>query len=713
VDLRFEQLKLSGGDEWSMRCVFLLIFLVPAFAGPQLQFAFPPFGTTVGFASSNAAYSYSGVVSLPNGDTLLFGSATGLLEGAGLYSSANPHQQIVLAALGPVPFQNGEPPDALPVLGGSGNDVPLTAAVDPSGNIWIAGNTDSDDFNLVNPIVAQKVPYRTAGFILELDPTGTKLLFATYLAGQLRSNTTCPACYYATSISALAVDGSGNVYVGGSTNETDFPTTPGAFMTKGGTVGADSFGNTFVYSFVVKVSPAGKLVYSTLLGTGTSLCSGGSTCIAYESTSATIGGIAVDSTGAVTAAGVKSGGYNLGSGYAVRLSADGSRLLSSTTIGGNYAGVPKLLMALDSSGNVDLFGQYVTAITNPPVPPQAGMPGLFTEKLSSDGSTVLHSTDFGQAPDANPIGIALDKSANAYLEGTSSSIAFLAAADVPNLGSDFVVALDSSGSKVQTLFRFPRGTVAAPLSLDSAGQLLLPGLGGSLLTLPPNYAFDTPVIVGFANSASYAANTGLTAGTLVSLFGFDLGSSQNVQVQVEGFPATVLYAGANQINIQVPFELATVVASGPIFPSIQVVLSSGTVTVAPAPATQAVGIFTSDGIHAAALNQDGSVNSVSNPAVRGSIVTLFGTGAIWPSGTPDGTLATSPSSLDQEQNQFEVVDTTGAPASILYAGTAPGLIDGVFQVNVQLPRDAAPPLTLRASPFGVSLSSNAVQVYLK
>jgi hypothetical protein len=422
--------------------------------------------------------------------------------------------------------------------------VPVASAIDPSGNIWIAGNTDSDDFNLVSPVVAQKVPYRTAGFILELDPTGTKLLFATYLAGQQRSNITCPACYYATSISALAIDSSGNIYVGGSTNETDFPTTPGAFMTKGGTVGADSFGNTFVYSFIAKISPAGKLVYSTLLGTGTSLCTGGSNCIPYESTSATVGGIAVDSTGAMTAVGVKSGAYNLGSGYAVRLAADGSKLLWSTTIGGNYAGVPKLLMVQDSSGNVDLFGQYVTAVpvaaTGPVTsPPQAGIPGLFIQRLSSDGSTILYSTDLGQAPDANPVGIALDKSGNGYLEGTSSSTTVLAATNVPNLGADFVVALDSAGSKVQTLFRFPLGTVAAPLALDANGRLLVPGMGGALLTVPPNYAFDTPAIVGFGNSASYAANSGLTAGTLVSLFGFDLSSSQNVQVQVAGFPATV------------------------------------------------------------------------------------------------------------------------------------------------------------------------------
>ena len=61
--------------------------------------------------------------------------------------------------------------------------MPQAAAVDPSGNVWIAGNTDSDDFNLVNPIVVQKVPYRTAGFVIELDPTGNNLLFATLSGG--------------------------------------------------------------------------------------------------------------------------------------------------------------------------------------------------------------------------------------------------------------------------------------------------------------------------------------------------------------------------------------------------------------------------------------------------------------------------------------------------------------------------------------------------
>jgi len=685
-----------------------LLFAPLATAQVQLQFVFPE------FAPPNAAFSNRRCVQLPNGDTLLIGSS-GVSSTTGLYNFPIQHSQIALAALGPVMFQNGEPSDVLPVLGGSGNDVPQAAAVDPSGNIWIGGNTDSDDFNLVNPIVPQKVPYRTAGFVLELDPTGTKLLFASYLAGQQRASIACPTCYYASLVTAIAIDGSGNVYLGGSTNETDFPTTPGAFMTKGSPTGADDFGSTFFYSFVVKISPPGKLVYSTLLGTGSSDCSGGSGCVGHESTSATVSSMAADATGAITVAGVEGGSYNLGSGYVARLSADGSRLLWSTSVGAGYPRVPTLFMAQDSNGNVDLFGEYVTAISSPGLPQQAGTPGLFAEKLSSDGSTVIYSTDLGQAADAIAAGIALDSSGNAYLAGTSSSAQFPILAGVPILGADFVLALDPSGANPQTLFRFPLGTVSAPPSFHSSGQLLLLGSNGALLSLPPSYAFNTPAIIGFANAASYAMNTGLAGGALVSLFGFDLdGSPESVQVLIGGVQATVLYAGPNQINIQAPFEIA----SNGGFLQIQVVLPSGSVTSGPVPLTQSLGIFTTDGVHAAALNQDGSVNSASNPAASGSIVTLFGTGAIWPSSLQDGAIAASAAPLDQRQNQFEVVDRNLTPVSILYAGTAPGLIYGAFQMNVQLTPDTVLPLTLHATSGTqltgpAALTSNAVEIYLK
>ena len=75
----------------------------------------------------------------------------------------------------------------------------------------------------------------------------------------------------------------------------------------------------------------------------------------------------------------------------------------------------------------------------------------------------------------------------------------------------------------------------------------------------------------------------------------------------------------------------------------------------------------------------------------------------------DGGLASGAAPLSQEANDFQVVDQSGSAINILYAGAAPGLIDGVFQLNVQLPVGEVtnPTLTLK----GAGGSSNPVQIY--
>ena len=660
------------------RAILVISALLSPPATAQVQLEFASWGTN------------NRVVQLPNGNRLVVGTGHGTAS-LGLYNPPVQRSYIALTSLGSAPWSG-----SYLVRGGSGNDVPQAVAVDASGNIWIAGETDSDDFALVNPIVSQKVPYRTAGFVIELDPTGQKLLFATYLGGQMGA--TVSSDPYASFATAVTLDAAGNAYVGGSTNEIDFPTTPGAFLSGKG--GGYAFGDSFYYSFLAKISPTGKLVYSTQLRTGSNECMGGSRCIGYQSTYAGVSDLVVDASGAVTVAGAFGGAYDLGGGYVSRVAPDGSKLIWSTEIPGNWD-VHNVSMAQDSGGNVNLFGKYFTLVANPPgIYPaySAGPAGLYTAKLSANGTDWIYTTDLGLSPDVHAAGIALDSSGNAYLAGTSSSPQFPALAGVPALGADFVLRLDApTGTKPQKLFRFPAGVVMAPPVLDADGRLMLPGVGGSLLHLPTTYAFDTPAIVAFANSASYALNPGLYPGTLLSLFGFALpASGQGVQVLIDGLPAPVLYAGSNQINLQVPF-----MAFGG---QLQVVLPSGTVALQP-PLGQSLGIFTNDGVHAAALNQDGTINSASNPAPAGSIVSIFGTGATWPSGMQDGAIATAPLALDgfvafyDPFNQLEV----------LYAGAAPGLIEGVFQMNLRiLAVDNQFTVQARDTP-----PSNPVQVYVK
>jgi uncharacterized protein (TIGR03437 family) len=225
-----------------------------------------------------------------------------------------------------------------------------------------------------------------------------------------------------------------------------------------------------------------------------------------------------------------------------------------------------------------------------------------------------------------------------------------------------------------------------------------------LLTVDPSYDFASPAIVAVVNSASLTPLTGITPGELITLLGYDLGGP----VKYGDYTAAVLYAGSNQTNLQVPFESTTT--------SIE---ESG-VTVAGLPLAFVpnfqLGLFTTDGVHAAALNQDGTVNSAANPATAGSVISIYGTGAFWPPGLADGSVASAAMPLSQDANNFEVLASGITPLSIFYEGAAPGLIYGAFQLNVQLANDANPTLTLQTPtslPASPMVTSNPVVVYVK
>jgi uncharacterized protein (TIGR03437 family) len=100
------------------------------------------------------------------------------------------------------------------------------------------------------------------------------------------------------------------------------------------------------------------------------------------------------------------------------------------------------------------------------------------------------------------------------------------------------------------------------------------------------------------------------------------------------------------------------------------------------------GIFTANASgkgQSAALNQDGSVNSASNAAARGSVITLFvtGEGATNPQSL-DGRLAVAPYTAPA---QPVGVTIGGSQATVQYAGGAPGEVAGMIQVNAVIPAD--------------------------
>lgn len=103
------------------------------------------------------------------------------------------------------------------------------------------------------------------------------------------------------------------------------------------------------------------------------------------------------------------------------------------------------------------------------------------------------------------------------------------------------------------------------------------------------------------------------------------------------------------------------------------------------------GLFTSNSSgagFASVFNQDGTVNSASNPAPRGSVVVFFGTGEgqTAPAGS-DGAITGAPPPKPALLVSMRI---GGKPADLLYAGEAPQLVSGVLQVNATVPNDAYP-----------------------
>jgi len=231
--------------------------------------------------------------------------------------------------------------------------------------------------------------------------------------------------------------------------------------------------------------------------------------------------------------------------------------------------------------------------------------------------------------------------------------------------------------------------------LDSGNQRIR-----RLSGLPPSAA---PAIAanGIVNSASYTAGP-IATGELISIFGQNLAPTTaaanvvnnkfptvigNVKVLISSVEAPLLAVSPMQINVVVPFILG-----GRDTATVQVFVDSvpsSPVQVPMAPAS--AGLFTADQSgkgQGAILNQDASVNSMTNPAVRGAAVSIYGTGA----GGFNPPLSDGYLDLSLPYGLFSnsaSVTIGGENAPVQYAGGAPYLIDGAFQVNAIVPADIA------------------------
>ncbi len=207
---------------------------------------------------------------------------------------------------------------------------------------------------------------------------------------------------------------------------------------------------------------------------------------------------------------------------------------------------------------------------------------------------------------------------------------------------------------------------------------------------------------GFYNAASLAPD-GVVAGSLASVFGNHLGPEQGAassidpltgrlpvslagtRVTIDGVAAPLFYVSAKQINLQIPYEAAGKNSVTARIEADGYDPAEFTINLSPA----SIGAFTIDGKRAAALNQDGAINSSESPAPAGSVVQFFGTGQgsldrPVPNGLPVPAQAPLPAPVSPI-----TVQIGGMPAKVLFAGLAPGSI-GMLQLNVEIPAGIAP-----------------------
>jgi hypothetical protein len=438
-------------------------------------------------------------------------------------------------------------------LGGSEGDYGNGIAVDSSGNAYVTGITGSIDFPTANPIQANcgGSCSRVDAFVAELHAGGLALVYSTYLGG---SN--------ADGGLGIAVDSSGNAYVTGYTESTDFPTANPLQATNHGSPNGPL--NNFNNAFVAKLNAGGSaLVYSTYLGG--SVFDRGEGIAADSSGNAYVTGY-TESTDFPTAnplQGSNAGGtcgtapdtYTCPNVFVTKLNPSGSALLYSTYLGGT-GGDSGQGIAVDSSRNAYVTGQ--TSSTDFPTanPLQATNPGAygsaFVAELNSAGSALTYSTYLGGSEGDYGYGIAVDSSGNAYVTGTTDSLDFPTVNSLQSTNhgwqNAFVTKISPDNlpavSLIPSTLPFPKQAVE---TTSSAQTVTLANVGSAALTI-------SSIVASGDFTQTNTCDTGIAGGTSCTVsVTFTPTASGNrtgtlsINDDAAGSPQTVALTGTGEV----------------------------------------------------------------------------------------------------------------------------------------------------------------------
>ena len=293
-------------------------------------------------------------------------------------------------------------------LGGTQNAYGKGIALDATGNAYVTGLAGGG-FPTTSGALETSFGGGQAAFVSKLNPTGTALVYSTYVGnGPTDSG------------NGIAVDGSGEAFITGQTAG-GFPTTSGAFQT--------SYGGGTTSSFAAKLNAGGTaLAYSTYLGGGfydqgsaIALDGAGNAYVTGWTESANF----PTTPGAFQTTLLPAGGsgVTISAAFATKLNPAGTGLVYSTFLGGSQGAMGNGI-AVDNAGDAYVTGQV--ASTDFPTTAgayqsyDAGGWDAFVTKFNPAGSALVYSTYLGGSTQDVGNAIAVDSVGNAYVTGDVS-----------------------------------------------------------------------------------------------------------------------------------------------------------------------------------------------------------------------------------------------------------------------------------------------------
>jgi hypothetical protein len=632
-----------------------------------------------------------------------------------------------------------------------GGDAAYAMAIDSVGNAYIAGSTSSTDF----PVTAgafqttyNAVSRASTAFVTKLNLTGTALVYSTFLGGSGPAYAIGNGGDVAL---ALAVDSSGNAYVAGQTNSSNFPVTSGAFQ-----VVDNGVTNIATVGFVTKLNPAGTaLVYSTFLGgSGFSYPAGNSM---NDIGGDNVNALAIDNVGNVYVAGpsysadfpVTPGAFqttnkaaaNRGeNAFVTKLNSTGTALVYSTFLGGSWSGSifegdQANGLALDSSGNAYVTGTAMSSnfpvtngayqTTNHATPNYGG--NAFVTKLNPTGTALVYSTYLGGSVGVgdNANGVVIDSVGNAYIAGETASTNFPvtngAYQTTNNLVNAFVTELNSTGTALvySTYLGGNSQDFANGLALDNTGNVYIAG-GASSTNFPVTQGAFQTTNNAAAQGGSNAFIAKLDMSPAATSTQLSAAPNPALIVQLITLTATVTYSSGG------PAPTGTVTfLNGNVTLGTGTLNSSGVATCTTS--FSAVGTYTLTATYSGDSNYRSSVSplvtvtvnpnttttaltSSPNPAIVGQTVTLTATVSVADPVIPTGSVAfmngATPLGTGSLNSLGVATFTTSFPAAGVYTLTA------LYSGDSNYTSSTSPPVTETVNPIATTTALTASPIVI-